>query len=430
VTTGRHETSNVRRAVFDALRAAAPHSVGEEMRATFLAGGSNLSLAELDLDSLSQMELCIAIELSTGVSLLPSELAELRSTEAIERRIAAALNGSPRAGSPDAHTARDTGSRRRAPGRLDQALRLYRRRIARCRTDNQRNKLHIALENYMTPMEVRHFAAALADEAPEEPGRIWITDLEQRLPRREPRTAEFVRSGLCKGATYYTASSRPKQDKTLLLAFAGHFQRLMAPTPPFLDALDPELYDVVMLRDFAQAFFARGIPGLGGDLAATLSELRHEISLDAYRNCIALGTSSGGLIALLAAIELRLARGISIGGLDFPSVAARLERRGLSAEPYASLLAARPEPFPELLLVFCGGYRTDAAAANALRGRIPSRLWPVKGCRTHSVIGTKLASGRLPAFLARLLGQPVARDEATPVPLPSAASSVHEQQGA
>ncbi len=39
------------------------------------------------MDSLGEMEFCIAIELSTGVTLLPPQLVELGSTDAVERFI-------------------------------------------------------------------------------------------------------------------------------------------------------------------------------------------------------------------------------------------------------------------------------------------------------------------------------------------------------
>ena len=35
--------------------------------------------------------------------------------------------------------------------RLERAYRLYRRYTKRCRTENQLNRVHIALDNYMTP---------------------------------------------------------------------------------------------------------------------------------------------------------------------------------------------------------------------------------------------------------------------------------------
>jgi acyl carrier protein len=76
-----------RLAVFEALKIAAPGAFSDEMRRTFLTEGSNIQFAELDMDSLGRMEFCIAIELSTGVTVLPPQLAELKSTDAVERLI-------------------------------------------------------------------------------------------------------------------------------------------------------------------------------------------------------------------------------------------------------------------------------------------------------------------------------------------------------
>ena len=44
------------------------------IRESFLAATRDLTFAELEMDSLAKMELCIAIEVGTGVSLAPEEL--------------------------------------------------------------------------------------------------------------------------------------------------------------------------------------------------------------------------------------------------------------------------------------------------------------------------------------------------------------------
>jgi len=90
------EISRSRLAVFEALKIAAPGAFNDEMRRSFLIEGSNLELAELEMDSLAQMEFCIAVELSTGITLLPPQLAELASTDAIERCIQEKVEGGDR----------------------------------------------------------------------------------------------------------------------------------------------------------------------------------------------------------------------------------------------------------------------------------------------------------------------------------------------
>ena len=83
--------SRSRQAVFEALKIAAPGTFDQALRQAFLTNCANLKLADLHMDSLGEMEFCIAIELSTGVTLVPSELAKLSSTDAVELRIRQAL---------------------------------------------------------------------------------------------------------------------------------------------------------------------------------------------------------------------------------------------------------------------------------------------------------------------------------------------------
>ena len=289
--------------------------------------------------------------------------------------------------------------------RLDRAYRLYRRRISRCRTENQRNRIHIALENYMTPAEVRYFAAAVAGDAAESPGRRWIADLAGAMPVNRVRPVEFERRTIVKGVTRYTGDAGSTDQKTLIIGLAGRFLRLMSPIPWVLDCLNPALYDVVVLRDFSKLSFALGIPGLGAEIFETLSNLRTHVDPRAYRNAMALGTSGGGVPAVMAAILLNLDRGIAISPQDFRRHAALLQTQGASGDPYSALLASRPRPFPELILVCGADHSVDAAVATALHELVPSHLWKVKNCAQHGVFKWHLARGTLPAFLAKVLGQ-------------------------
>lgn len=81
----------IRAALVEGLEAGGVGQVNRVgIRDRFLAGELDLKLTELDMDSLAKMELCIAIEVSTGVSLAPEELDRYDSLGAlvaeIERR--------------------------------------------------------------------------------------------------------------------------------------------------------------------------------------------------------------------------------------------------------------------------------------------------------------------------------------------------------
>ena len=290
-------------------------------------------------------------------------------------------------------------------GRLDRAFRVYRRRIARCRTENQQNRVHIALDNYMTPAEVRHFAAALSGDASDSPSRRWIAALVRSMPVNQPRPVEFERREILKGVTHYSANARDASEKTLIIGFSGIHHRLMAPTPWLLDCLNPALYDVIVLRDFSKRCFAFGIPGLGGELFEVLSGLTTHVDPRAYRNAMSLGTSGGGVPAILAAIRLGLHRGVSICPPDFPWFAAYLKRLGVNDEPYAAVLASRPRPYPHLVLVCGAEKKDDLAAAVGLHARLPSQLMKVRNCAQHGVLKWHIERGTLRAFLAKVLDQ-------------------------
>ena len=53
----------------------------------FLAGRRDVAFADLDIDSLAIMELCIAIEVESGVSILPDEIVKCETLGAVVERV-------------------------------------------------------------------------------------------------------------------------------------------------------------------------------------------------------------------------------------------------------------------------------------------------------------------------------------------------------
>jgi hypothetical protein len=53
----------------------------------FLAGTRDVAFDDLEMDSLGAMELCIAVEVNTGVSIVPDALADLGSLGALVKAI-------------------------------------------------------------------------------------------------------------------------------------------------------------------------------------------------------------------------------------------------------------------------------------------------------------------------------------------------------
>jgi hypothetical protein len=82
----------IKRHVVAALEGASAAAGRNPRIADYVAGRIDVAMHELELDSLAGMEFCIAIELSTGVSIVPHELQELgtltRVADSIRARLA------------------------------------------------------------------------------------------------------------------------------------------------------------------------------------------------------------------------------------------------------------------------------------------------------------------------------------------------------
>lgn len=72
-------------------------------------------------------------------------------------------------------------------------------------------------------------------------------------------------------------------------------------------------WDAILLNVPDRSYYLRGIPGLGGDLEATLAALRGAIDRLAPGRVVALGTSMGGFGALLFGARLGVDRVLAIG---------------------------------------------------------------------------------------------------------------------
>ena len=53
----------------------------------FLSGSADIPFEALEMDSMGAMELCIAVEVNTGVEIVPAELARLGSLGAVVKSI-------------------------------------------------------------------------------------------------------------------------------------------------------------------------------------------------------------------------------------------------------------------------------------------------------------------------------------------------------
>lgn len=305
-------------------------------------------------------------------------------------------------------------------------IEVYRRAARRCRSFNQLNALHIALDNRMTPLELmalregqgrwfllrtllqrgRHLLqqALRRDDTvttPDTQRDRWLRKLlDLYAQAANPQPEPYRRRKLSRHLKLYSADGE-RRDKTLLICFVGSSQRPFLPLPVFLQHVDAKRHDVLLVGYPRGKGLREGLPELAGTFEESIDKLRDVAQLDAYRRCVALGTSGGGTPALLTALRLGLPAALSAGGgspTDKRWFAALGEDVGDVARRYAAALT-RP---PHVMLAFGVDAQKDVAAAEAFAQCVPADLRPISDARRevpHNVFQLLISRRRLRGFL-------------------------------
>ena len=186
---------------------------------------------------------------------------------------------------------------------------------AECRTQNQFNKLHIHYENILAPLEFAHFARLSAERGFHEWSRIWLRKIGTLSPGLFEAPKGFSREPLSENILLYRDRSVAAAGKTLLIGFAGNARRLMLPISVFLQCLNPQAWDLVLLRKGPEKrSYLEGLEGECQSFVELLERVDRLVPAGSYRRLVTLGTSNGGFPAVLAALFMDAARGVSICG--------------------------------------------------------------------------------------------------------------------
>jgi acyl-CoA synthetase (AMP-forming)/AMP-acid ligase II/acyl carrier protein len=264
---------------------------------------------------------------------------------------------------------------------------------------------HIA-ENVSTPAELAVLMAA---------GGTWGLGTIVKAPltglaiarRRGAMTREFLetmrradrpmlwrRESVAEHADLFRADALPAACKTLVVGFSSRAMRLTTPTYHILCALRPDRFDLLLLRDPGRRHYLHGVPGIGATVATAAEWLGRHARDAGYRRVVALGTSSGGMPAIAAAI-LQGWDAVLACGADRPS-----------SHPHLLALlrecAIRPDTArsPAIKLAYSAHNDRDRAGADEIRHILPTAtLAPDQRHKNHALLNELHRSGELSAFL-------------------------------
>ena len=138
------------------------------------------------------------------------------------------------------------------------------KRIARCQTQNQINRVHIDLENILAPLELAGLVKFAGDHDLPKQTRYWLRKFETQVPEILESPQQFGRRTLGP-LTLYQNATHDVRDKGLLVAFCGNAHRLMLPVSIFLQFVDSRSWDMPVLKKDSRSSYMDGL-GLAPDL--------------------------------------------------------------------------------------------------------------------------------------------------------------------
>jgi hypothetical protein len=298
-------------------------------------------------------------------------------------------------------------------------IELYARLTRCCRSENQFNRVHIALENRMTPLEfaglftaltggreltmtgwARHWplrpmlrrlmAARPAAGTPELAGvsdysRAWMARLHAKFALAGRLPESFVRQRLRHSVSRFEGHGR-RDCKTLLICFSGNAHRMMMPWPVFLQHIDARHADLVYLRTVKHCGYRSGIRGLADNLPESIDALERLVECRTYRKVSVLGTSGGGLPAILAGIRLG-AGAVLAAGPNSPEDERWTElAEGRGGAELFRRFAGTQARLPDIHLVYGAFAKKDKESARTIAACLPVKSITKVPETGHSVL--------------------------------------------
>lgn len=257
---------------------------------------------------------------------------------------------------------------------------LYRRLLKGVKTINMANRLHVDLDNWMTPGQFQALRLELLDgqaashlpDMHQENSLTWISHSAASFDKAGKAFAEpFRRQCLDPYMRLFSHpdSSAGKGNKTLIVAVSGASQRMMMQLAIFLQNLDASEVDVLFLKYPKKLGFSNGMPGLDADFKGMLERMG-EFPFHQYRRVAAMGTSGGALPALLIALRHGFHAVMTVGmtGPDDPRWQSALE--GGPVQFCRGLLERQPD-HPSAYLVVGEHAKEDIDSAQSWSQIIP-----------------------------------------------------------
>ena len=247
-------------------------------------------------------------------------------------------------------------------------------------------RLHIELENTASPDEAINY---IRNNRIKKSALLPILDkTEKFMLQGSEKIRPFVRLKISENVFYYKSGNK---NKSLLICFCGKGHRLMMPTPVFLQYINNEIYDVLILRDPSGLCFHSGIPEFGFNLEESIRKLSSLASPGNYQQISTFGTSGGGCASLYVGTYLKAKTAISVGGrhpFHYTDTKVALSKKGLSGSEFDQLLSGKlNKSETNIHVIFANENNYDKKSAQTFSKQLLNvNLLPINDTDNHNVL--------------------------------------------
>ena len=316
--------SSIIRALSDAN---ATDNITPSMLSAFEKNEKNITLREIDMDSLARMELLVTLETEYDTVIMPDEFAQFRSlNDIITRVLSPPSNKKSEKDLPP--SANDININSTPNNTQHYIVRFFQRTFTYCHTVAHLNKALQTLENRLTPMEVKylddyHINGQLiplnADKKFHTSLSHWLHDMKRMMQSSKKLQAEpFVSCRIAPTVRHFIGLGAPA-DKTLLICFSAKGSgNLMMPNAVLLQHSDSAQYDLMIISEPLRASYRLGVPSLGKNVTETIEWIANLNLINHYKHIRTLGSSAGAYPAVISAYRLGAEIAVSVGG-RFPA---------------------------------------------------------------------------------------------------------------
>lgn len=265
-------------------------------------------------------------------------------------------------------------------------------------------KVLVDIETVLSPREVEDFVSRV--ENSDHPMRDTVLRRPSVVDLRKQRKVQaFKRLSISEEVMFFSDGTAPA-DKELLICFGGLGGRLGIATCNFLQLIDAQRFDVIVLRDPGRSRFRAGAGGFAPDFLSLVRAIDQRFLPSRYKRVVTWGNSMGSAAAAQYAVLAGAERAISVGPRPLADALNLIQREPVPGafDPLCDCMKHKPL---RALWVYGEHEAEDRLGAEVLSTCGGGRRLVIPYIKAHNIVGSYWQSGDLGWLFKALLDAPL-----------------------